>query len=54
MDAQFRLVMEKDELAMLHAVAKERRVPAAQLIREFIRREHAKTFGEAKRSKAKR
>ncbi|MBX3185682.1 MAG: hypothetical protein KF819_01650 [Labilithrix sp.] len=54
MDAQFRLVMEKDELAMLHAIAKEKRVPAAQVIREFIRREHAKTFGETKRARAKR
>ena len=52
-DDTFKMRLASDELAMLHEIAAERRTSAAHVVRELVRREHARAF-EGKRSRAKR
>lgn len=50
-DSKFYMRLAADELEMLKRLAEERRTSAAHVVRECIRREHAKAFGELKRTR---
>lgn len=50
-DTKFYMRLAADELDMLKQIAEQRRTSAAHVVRECIRREHAKAFDESKRTK---
>ncbi len=50
-EKQFRMVMNEEERELLFETAKARHLPAAYLIRELVRNEHARLFGAKKPSK---
>ncbi len=50
-DSKFYMRLAADELDMLRQLAEQRRMSAAHIVRECIRREHAKAFGESKHTK---
>lgn len=45
----FRVPLTDDELAKLHAVSEHERVNAADLVRQYIAREHERLFGGKKK-----
>ena len=49
----FRMRMTPDEHAMLVDLARAQHMPAAHVVRELVRREHARAF-DGKRTRAKR
>lgn len=49
-DDTFKMRLASDELDMLHAIAEERRVSAAHVVRELVRREFGKMSAAKHRS----
>lgn len=47
-DSKFYMRLATDELEMLRRIAEERRMSAAHVVRDLVRREHAMTFGSGK------
>ena len=48
------LLISDDEHRLLQEVAEERGLTASDVVRQFIRAEHARLFGEAKRQEKRR
>lgn len=53
-DRSIRVAATTEELEMLHRLAEDAGITASDLIRMFVRREHAARFGEGRKTKAKR